>query len=40
MTESIDRKDQQARRNLRLALIHVVLALAFLGAFVWHLTSR
>jgi len=25
----------QARRNLRLALFHVVLALASLGGFVW-----
>lgn len=34
-----DRKEQ-ARRNRRLALIHVALALGFLGAFVWQLSNR
>ncbi|WP_267897943.1 hypothetical protein [Stagnimonas aquatica] len=36
MTQPAPQQDrEQARRNLRLALIHVVLALGFLAGFVW-----
>jgi hypothetical protein len=35
----VDRKEQQ-RRNVRLALIHVLLALGFLGWFVWAQVHR
>jgi hypothetical protein len=36
MNQPLQQPDrEQARRNLRLALVHVVLALGFLAGFVW-----
>jgi hypothetical protein len=35
-----EKPSDQAKRNLRLAWLHVAIALGFLGAFVWHLSTR
>lgn len=33
-------RDERARRNVRLALIHVAIALGFLAWFVWAQVQR
>lgn len=35
-----DPRDERARRNVRLALIHVAIALGFLAWFVWAQVHR
>jgi hypothetical protein len=34
-SHAADRNDERSRRNVRLALVHGALALAFLALFVW-----
>lgn len=35
-----DPRDERARRNVRLAIIHALLALGFLALFVWAQVHR
>lgn len=35
-----DPRDERSRRNVRLALLHVALALGFLAWFVWSQVHR
>lgn len=41
MTEAaVAERDERARRNVRLALLHVALALGFLAWFIWAQVHR
>jgi len=35
-----DPRDERARRNIRLAIVHALLALGFLALFVWAQVHR